>query len=1022
MSNVDLLSPSSTLPNILNTLPPEIWEQIFSLACTDGGFTGRSLSLVSKQCYELSQSTKYNSVIIQRARQLILFASMLRAQRARNERDHDKEIGFLSLPQAPEGASLTSSSTVSSLTRAPIPRIRHLFVGLGDLFFDLAESNADEEDDDDYVYDHSGPQGFDHWVQEYPESESSSSSNSSFGGDDEDGSGIDELNDAALDILPGGETAGRERSEGANTGRGEEKDDPEDVDDDDSEAIKIEIQADLEWLHSQEGRLDSSLVSTSSKELSIRAGANSTTSPPHISEEYRIAERQCQEILHELLASDSCGSLQSLYLFVEFKFPVNLKNVIPPLKRLERLAVYSERDLSWGDFVILAPDSIIPTTARTVLDSTATDAVPSYPSLRTLRVFGDWSEMQCFLPTWLGNLSSFLRSHTPKLERIRVPLPGFHTIDHVHTVLDLKYFPPTIHDIVAEIPNFGTLRLQKQASYIKQFRGGPSKRRILLLNVEQYQNLDYWIHEWKNKVANVLGVLDIFPPETWERIFSLACTDGGYTGRSLSLVSRKCHSLSQSARYHSVSIKRARQLVLFAGKLRAPQMQMQDDPEKHEEVNHQSLKVASGVCSVASSSSFRTPIPKVRHLFVGLGDLFYDLAESAMEDEDDEDYVYKYPGIPDYNHWLYEYPSSESESSLNSGSEDEDEPENRVKTEKMKDAASLGEEMALRKGSADATNESSTEQVQLEDVDEETEIRADLLWLHSREGRLGSATRLNVESATTEPSARTSNRLPRIREEYELAEHRCLEILHELLTSPFCVGSLKSLYIFIDLKFPINLKSFVPPLNKLERLAVYSKREISWGDFIALNSSSIAPEPFTEKTFDDKATKNVPLFSSLRTLRIFGNIREARYSRTWLDDLSLFLRNHAPRLERIYAPLPNIYKNEEIGAVLDSKCFPSTTYDIIAEVWSFSAFCTQKQLCCVTERKANPSNRRFLIVNSEDLQVLDNWVEEWKKEVVSSEFGDMVGGHTGPWEGAWMSWGWDWDRGWEIGMGAYRDV
>jgi hypothetical protein len=54
--------------------PPEIWHEIFALACTDTGSTGRSLSLVSKQFHDISGPFKYQSLAITQCRQLIAFA------------------------------------------------------------------------------------------------------------------------------------------------------------------------------------------------------------------------------------------------------------------------------------------------------------------------------------------------------------------------------------------------------------------------------------------------------------------------------------------------------------------------------------------------------------------------------------------------------------------------------------------------------------------------------------------------------------------------------------------------------------------------------------------------------------------------------------------------------------------------------------------------------------------------------------------------------------------------------------
>lgn len=60
----------------MDRLPTEIWESIFQHACTDGGPTGRSLSLVSKRARDLSSPSKYYTLVLH-ARQ-DGFASFLR--------------------------------------------------------------------------------------------------------------------------------------------------------------------------------------------------------------------------------------------------------------------------------------------------------------------------------------------------------------------------------------------------------------------------------------------------------------------------------------------------------------------------------------------------------------------------------------------------------------------------------------------------------------------------------------------------------------------------------------------------------------------------------------------------------------------------------------------------------------------------------------------------------------------------------------------------------------------------------
>ncbi|KAI0356285.1 hypothetical protein OH77DRAFT_1423910 [Trametes cingulata] len=59
--------------------------------------------------------------------------------------------------------------------------------------------------------------------------------------------------------------------------------------------------------------------------------------------------------------------------------------------------------------------------------------------------------------------------------------------------------------------------------------------------------------------------MDSLPVETWQHIFELACTDGGYTGCSLSAVSKRIRAMSASTRFHSVYlVANPRRLPLFA--------------------------------------------------------------------------------------------------------------------------------------------------------------------------------------------------------------------------------------------------------------------------------------------------------------------------------------------------------------------------------------------------------------------------------------------------------------------------
>ncbi|TFK67717.1 hypothetical protein BDN72DRAFT_842730 [Pluteus cervinus] len=84
-----------------HALPIEIWEEICGYACTDGGFTGRSLSCTSRSINQLTKRMKLYSLAIIRTRQLFhLAAKFLQKE----ELGGDEEIEgirhlFVILPQ-----------------------------------------------------------------------------------------------------------------------------------------------------------------------------------------------------------------------------------------------------------------------------------------------------------------------------------------------------------------------------------------------------------------------------------------------------------------------------------------------------------------------------------------------------------------------------------------------------------------------------------------------------------------------------------------------------------------------------------------------------------------------------------------------------------------------------------------------------------------------------------------------------------------------------------------------------------
>ncbi|KDQ62124.1 hypothetical protein JAAARDRAFT_30031 [Jaapia argillacea MUCL 33604] len=66
---------------------------------------------------------------------------------------------------------------------------------------------------------------------------------------------------------------------------------------------------------------------------------------------------------------------------------------------------------------------------------------------------------------------------------------------------------------------------------------------------------------------NTVHALDRCPPEICEEIFTLACMDGGYTGRSLSLVSKYIRNASETVRFQSIAVSGLAQVRALAAVL-----------------------------------------------------------------------------------------------------------------------------------------------------------------------------------------------------------------------------------------------------------------------------------------------------------------------------------------------------------------------------------------------------------------------------------------------------------------------
>lgn len=61
----------------MDKVPPEIWMEIFTYACTDTGITGRSLSMVSRFFHEASRPVKLQNIAIHGHEQMIRFHDLL---------------------------------------------------------------------------------------------------------------------------------------------------------------------------------------------------------------------------------------------------------------------------------------------------------------------------------------------------------------------------------------------------------------------------------------------------------------------------------------------------------------------------------------------------------------------------------------------------------------------------------------------------------------------------------------------------------------------------------------------------------------------------------------------------------------------------------------------------------------------------------------------------------------------------------------------------------------------------------
>ncbi|KAF8959605.1 hypothetical protein BDZ97DRAFT_1922780 [Flammula alnicola] len=96
----------------MQNCPAEIWTQIIAFACTDSGFTGRSISLVSRSFRTASRPFKYQSIALTRSKYIRAFRSIVS-----------------NLPPDEK-------------------RVRYLYVQCPNIFLDVSDDEADEDYDE----------------------------------------------------------------------------------------------------------------------------------------------------------------------------------------------------------------------------------------------------------------------------------------------------------------------------------------------------------------------------------------------------------------------------------------------------------------------------------------------------------------------------------------------------------------------------------------------------------------------------------------------------------------------------------------------------------------------------------------------------------------------------------------------------------------------------------------------------------------------------------------------------------
>lgn len=109
----------------MNRCPAELWIRIFALACTDGGYTGRSLSCVSRYISDVSRPVQLQSVALHGAYELKCFADTMESRVPEDRRILHLYIAHHKEPSDRNSYAPPDSLSSSELREALIYRLYH---------------------------------------------------------------------------------------------------------------------------------------------------------------------------------------------------------------------------------------------------------------------------------------------------------------------------------------------------------------------------------------------------------------------------------------------------------------------------------------------------------------------------------------------------------------------------------------------------------------------------------------------------------------------------------------------------------------------------------------------------------------------------------------------------------------------------------------------------------------------------------------------------------------------------------